>query len=109
MLCKVIGIGFMCCILGVTAASAENCRIVEYPDRIEVICNGTPALNPAPHAPATAPARHEKGAEVSRIRRNLMTIRNQNAHRLDDYIDKSSDAVRPVARQNTLQTPRTAP
>lgn len=44
-------------LLGSTAAyTSDNCRVVEYPDRIEASCMGNSAPAPAPPEASTAPA-----------------------------------------------------
>jgi len=110
MLRPLVCIGFTySLLLSANAYPADNCRVIEYHDHIEVVCIGTPAQTSAAPSAGTTVVNNEKGAEVSRKRRHLQTIRNQNAHRLDDVIDKPADNALPVARQETSQTKRKSP
>ena len=83
---------------------AEECKIVDYADHIEVACVGNPANNPvtAPKSssspespiqessdknaqgrPAPDSDAPPNGAQVSRKRKMLETIRTLNNHRFD--------------------------
>ncbi len=85
--------------------SADDCKVTDYVDHVEVECIGTPTSNPvivpkkplpaqevivqessgsaAQQQPASAKDMSANGAQVSRRRKNIEAIHSRGLHRLD--------------------------
>jgi hypothetical protein len=75
-------------------AKADNCKLIDFADHVELICIGNAAINQTsspkslqPQTSATPDTSGNEtpvnGAQVSRKRRQLETVRSLNTHRFD--------------------------
>jgi hypothetical protein len=69
--------------LPLVAFAANGCRVIEYPDRYEAVCDGSPAYKPEQTEQTYSGPARPNGAEVSSRRQRIEDIRLLNTHRTE--------------------------
>ncbi|TWJ33597.1 hypothetical protein [Geobacter argillaceus] len=73
-------------LLPCAAVADSNCRVIEFPDHVEAVCNGAPERT----EPMATEQINPRGAHVSRQRQQLEKIRTMNAQRLEAPVTSST-------------------
>ncbi len=84
-----------------TSVADTDCRVIELPDHVELVCAGDPRFVTERAEPAADEQMNIYGAQVSRKRKSIDKIRTMNLHRFED---PSTLVTIPDNRSNEILT-----